>query len=66
MDKSPHSEIIDAIGSRVVRDAYKLSRQRLHGWRVRGIPHSHRVAVARLASMNGVTITPDFFEGMAA
>jgi hypothetical protein len=62
----PHRQIIEAIGPKVVKDAYGLSRQRLHGWKTRGIPHSHRVAVARLAAMNGVPLPGDFFEGMVA
>lgn len=62
----PHKQIIEAIGPKVVQDAYSLSRQRLHAWKKRGIPHSHRVAVAKLAAMNGVTLPGDFFAGMAA
>ncbi len=67
MSKNPaHKELIDAIGSKTVRQAYSLSRQRLYAWRKNGVPHSHRVAVARLAAMNGVALPSDFFEGMAA
>ncbi len=64
--KPSHRELIDAIGTKAVRDAYSLSRQRLYAWRKNGVPHSHRVAVARLAAMSGVPVPGDFFEGMAA
>lgn len=61
-----HKQIIEAIGPKAVKDAYGLSRQRLHAWKKRGIPHSHRVAVARLAAMSGVSVPADFFEGMVS
>ncbi len=66
MSEITHRDIIDAIGTKQVAQAYGLSRQRLYAWRNRGIPHSHRVAIARLAAMNGVALPSDFFEGMAA
>ncbi len=67
MSKNPaHRELIDAIGTKAVANAYGLSRQRLYAWRKNGVPHTHRVAVARLAAMSGVAVPSDFFEGMAA
>jgi hypothetical protein len=66
MAAQPHDALIDAIGAKVVADAYKLSRQRLHHWRTRGVPHSYRVAFAKLAAEKGVAVPPDFFKGMVA
>ena len=60
-----HSALIEGIGIKVVRRAYGLTPARLYNWRQRGIPHSHRVAIARLASVNGIAVPADFFEGMA-
>lgn len=64
MDVSSHMALIDAIGTKAVKDAYRLSRQRLHNWRKRGVPHSHRVAVAKLAAERGVAVPQNFFAGM--
>ncbi len=64
METLSHEALIDAIGSEIVRNRYALTRQRLHNWRKRGVPHSHRVAVAKLAAEHGVVVPPDFFEGM--
>jgi hypothetical protein len=54
------SDLIDQIGSKIVADHFGLSRQRLHMWRVRGIPHLKRVAFQNLASQHGVTPPADF------
>lgn len=61
-----HATLIDAIGPKLIRDTYQLSRQNLHNWRKNGVPHKKRVAFARLAAVHGVTVPPDFFEGMEA
>ena len=66
METPSHRELIDAIGRDTVKTRYDLSRQRLHNWRKRGIPHSHRVAVAKLAAEHGVVVPANFFEGMAS
>lgn len=61
---SSHEQLIDTLGRKVVRQRYGLTRQALYYWRKRGVPHSHRVAVAKLAAENGVVVPQDFFEGM--
>lgn len=61
-----HAALIEAIGPKLIRDTYQLSRQNLHNWRKNGIPHKKRVAVARLAALSGVSLPADFFEGMDA
>lgn len=66
MGTKPHQTLIDAIGPKLVRDTYSLSRQRLHYWRMRGVPHAYRVAFAKLAAEHGQPVPADFFKGMAS
>lgn len=61
-----HSTLIDLIGAEKVRTTFGLSSQRLHMWRVRGIPHLKRIAFAKLAADRGVAVPNDFFAEMAA
>lgn len=60
--------MIDQIGADVVRDYFNLSSQRLHMWRVRGIPYRQRIAFHNLALVRGVSPPPEFLEplGIAA
>ena len=66
MSEPKHQKLFDAIGPRVVRDTYGISRQTLHHWRKRCIPHSYRVAFAKLAAEHGQPVPPDFFKGMVS
>lgn len=59
-----HAELIEKVGAAEVKDAYALSRQNLHAWRRRGVPHLYRVSFAKMAAMRGVAIPEDFFAGM--
>jgi|GEM_PF-3452603 len=65
-NRSPHSDLIDAIGAAKVADHFNLTPQRLHMWRVRGIPQLRRIAFAKIAADHGVAIPGDFFAEMAA
>lgn len=58
--KHAHSSLIDAIGPAVIRGQFSLSHQRLHAWRKRGIPHTHRPAIAHLAALQGKQIPEGF------
>lgn len=44
------SVIIDYIGATIVAERFDLKPQRLHMWRVRGIPTAKRVQFAALAA----------------
>lgn len=61
-----HSTLIDAVGPENVRTTFGLTPQRLHMWRVRGVPHLKRIAFAKIAAEQGVPVPGDFFEEMAA
>lgn len=61
-----HSELIDRLGTNIVREAFALSPQTLHMWRRRGVPALKRIAFAKLAADNGVPVPPDFFEKFEA
>ena len=54
------TQLIDRIGPQIVAGHFGLSRQRLHMWRVRGIPHLKRLAFQNLAVQHGVTPPADF------
>lgn len=58
--RHPHNQLIDKIGSDALRVQFNLSAQRLHAWRKRGIPHTHRPAVAQLALLKGAPVPQDF------
>jgi hypothetical protein len=58
--KHAHSNIIDGLGPSLLRNQFRLSYGRLANWRVRGIPHTHRAAVAQIAALHGVGVPPDF------
>jgi hypothetical protein len=60
--KHPHSALIDQAGSATVCDAFGLSPQTLHMWRVRGIPQIKRIAFAKMCAECGVAVPADFFE----
>jgi hypothetical protein len=57
-----HASLIDAIGRDKVRAQFGLSPQRLHNWRIRGIPHTHRPAFAHLAILVGTPIPEGFLD----
>lgn len=61
-----HSALIDAIGAAKVSERFDLTPQRLHMWRVRGIPQLRRIAFAKLAAENAVPLPSDFLEALAA
>jgi hypothetical protein len=56
------STFIDEIGPAIVAGRFKITPQRLHMWRVRGIPGEYRGAVAALATDNGVAVPEKFLE----
>ena len=58
----PHAAALDRIGRDRVSDHFKLSRQGLHNWRMRGVPDGSRRAVAVLATLHGVSV-PELGEG---
>lgn len=58
--RHPHSKLITDIGADALKAQFGLSAQRLHGWRVRGIPHTHRPAIAQLAMLKGMAVPSDF------
>jgi len=58
--KHDHSALIDAIGSAYLTSTFGLTPQRLHMWRVRGVPRLMRLAVARLAAERAVDTPPGF------
>jgi hypothetical protein len=60
--KHPHSALIDQAGSATVCDAFRLSPQTLHMWRVRGIPQIKRISFAKMCAERGVAVPGDFFE----
>lgn len=61
-NRHAHNELIDRLGAKVVSDRFGLKPQRLHNWRVRGVPHSCRVKFAKVAAEHGVTVPEAFFE----
>jgi acid phosphatase family membrane protein YuiD len=56
----PDNSLIEHIGAELIRTTYRLSPQRLYAWRRRGIPSSHRAAVAQLATLHGKSVPSDF------
>lgn len=57
---SAHDALIDSIGPDLIRQQFGLTSQRLYAWRQRGIPYSHRGAVAQLATLHGKPVPSDF------
>lgn len=55
-----HAALIEAIGSALIREKFAVSHQRLYLWRKRGIPHTHRAAIAQMAMLAGLPIPADF------
>jgi hypothetical protein len=53
-------ELIDQIGPELVRERLSVSSQRLHMWRVRGIPLEKRIAFHNLALECGIEPPPEF------
>lgn len=60
------SELIDRLGTNIVREAFGLTPQKLYMWRVRGVPALKRIAFAKLAADKGVPVPPDFFDKFEA
>lgn len=67
-----HSKLINALGgpaalSRIVVErlgtAIRISPTAVSHWRFRGIPHRHRVAIARFAAAEGIEIPENFLTG---
>jgi len=60
--------LIDRIGPELVRERLGVSSQRLHMWRVRGVPLPKRIAFHNLALERGIEPPPEFLEplGIAA
>lgn len=68
-EREPVSDkLIDEIGAQVVTAHFGLKPQRLHMWRVRGVPIVKRIAFHNLALANGITPPPEFLAplGIAA
>lgn len=65
-NRHAHSALIDAIGAPKVASTFDLTPQRLHMWRVRGIPQLKRIAFAKVAAESCVSVPEDFFAEMAA
>jgi hypothetical protein len=64
----PHEAFIELVGQGWLREQFGLTPQRLHNWKIRGIPTTHRSAVARMAMLKEVAIPDGFLdppEGMA-
>lgn len=61
-NRHEHSSLIDQIGAGVVSAHFRLSPQRLHMWRVRGIPHLRRLAFKNLADGFNVSLPGDFLD----
>jgi hypothetical protein len=57
------STLIDTVGTKNVRDAFRLTSQALHMWRVRGVPLASKIAFAKLCADHGVGVPADFFNG---
>lgn len=62
MERHPHSELIDAVGPREVRERFSISPQVLYNWRVRGIAPLSMFAFAELAAEHGVAMPADFLD----
>lgn len=56
----PHADIIDALGRDLIRTQFELTHQGLYAWRVRGVPYTHRGAVAQIALLKAVALPSDF------
>jgi hypothetical protein len=52
--------LIDQVGPELVRERLNVSSQRLHMWRVRGIPLEKRIAFQNLALECGIEPPPEF------
>lgn len=57
-----HAALIDALGPKELRRRFNLSLTRLHNWRVRGVPHGFRPALARMARQKGVDVPQGFLD----
>lgn len=55
-----HSTFIDRIGPPILGEHFGLTAQRLHMWRVRGIPKGFQIEAAKLALDHGVMPPPEF------
>jgi hypothetical protein len=62
------AQLIDQLGSELVREQFDLSPQLLYMWRQRGVPVVKRIAFHNFALANGITPPPEFLAkiGIAA
>jgi hypothetical protein len=58
----PHDSFMAEIGHGLIRERFGLSPQRLHNWRVRGVPSTHRPALAVLAALHSKPIPDGFLD----
>ena len=61
-----HDPLITAIGGDTIRARLSITSQRLHNWRVRGVPDIKRLAIANLAAEKGVSVPADFLAPLGA
>lgn len=63
--RHPHSALIDKLGTKKFRERFSVPPNKLHAWRLRGIPVAYRVPVARYAAEHGTAVPQDFFKEFA-
>lgn len=64
-EQTASKALLLAIPKASVIERFSLSRQRYNGWRKRGVPMSHRFALAKFATELGVAVPQAFYDEIA-
>lgn len=64
-EQTANKALLLAIPKASVVERFSLSPQRYNGWRKRGVPMSHRFALAKFATELGVAVPQAFYDEIA-